>query len=354
MKTSMMQLVVLLLGLAGCLVAQARDEAPVALATVAVARADLPRIYRLDGVAEATNRTTVSAQTSGQVVAVRFDVDDYVSAGDVIVRIDDAQQRAGVRQAEANRQAAAAQRRDAEQEFTRIRGVFERQAVSQAEMDRATTARKQARAAEDAAEAALQQARQQLAYTEVQAPYNGIVIERLVEVGETVQPGRPLMTGLSLDSMRISVDVPQNLVDAIRAERKAQAQIGQRWVRAASVTVFPVADPRSDTFEVRLRLPDGVDGVFPGMYVKVGFLSGTQSGLVIPLASVVTRSEVVGVYVVDPDGRVFLRQVRLGSPAGPEHVTVLSGLTEGELVAVDPVAAGIRLKAQRRELISGG
>jgi hypothetical protein len=51
---------------------------------------------------------------------------------------------------------------------------------------------------------------------------------------------------------------------------------------------------------------------------------------------------------------VFLRQVRLGSPAGPEHVSVLSGLIEGEQVAVNPVAAGIRLKAQRRQLTGGG
>jgi RND family efflux transporter MFP subunit len=325
-----------------------------AIVTQPVTRVELPRIYRLDGIAEAINRSTVSAQTSGQVLEVRFDVDDYVRAGDVIVRIDDSEQTAGVAQAEANLRAAQARRQDARQEFERIRGVFERQAVSQAEMDRATTALQQARAAVESADATLRQARQQLAYTEVTAPYNGIVIERAVEVGEVVQPGRPLMTGLSLDQMRVSVDVPQNLVPAVRRERQAQAQIGDRWIEAERVTVFPVADPRSDTFQVRLGLPDGLDDVFPGMYVKVGFVLGTQADLVIPLSAVVLRSEVVGVYVVGADGRVFFRQIRLGSPAGPEHVTVLSGLVEGEQVATNPVAAGIRLKAQRQSTASGG
>lgn len=332
----------------------AAQDAQPGLATVPVALADLPRIYRLDGVAEATSRATVSAQTGGRVIEVRFDVDDYVQAGDVIVRIDASEQQAAVDQARANLRAASAGRQDAESEFTRIRGVFERQAVSQAEMDAASNALKQARAAEQAADAALDQARQQLSYTQVRAPYNGIVTERLVEVGETVSPGRRLMTGLSLDSMRVAVDVPQNLVEAIRSERKAQAQIAGRWILVEDLTVFPVADPRSDTFTVRLRLPDNTADVFPGMYVKVGFLSGTQTGLVIPLASVVMRSEVVGVYVVDAGGQVFFRQVRLGSPAGPEHVTVLSGLAEGEQLAVDPVAAGIRLKAQRRAALEQG
>lgn len=317
------------------------------LDTAPVARADLPRVYRLDGVTEAVNRGTVSAQTAGRVVAVNFDVDDYVGLGDLIVQIEDLEHQSRVSQAQANLQAAVARRQDAQIEFKRIQGVFAKQAVSKAEMDKATTVLKQARAGEQAAQAAADQALQQLEYTRIKAPYNGIVTERLVEVGESVQPGQALVSGLSLDSMRISVDVPQNLVESIRHEGKAQAEIGAQWILAEDVTVFPVADPRSDTFKVRLRLPAGIEGVYPGMYIKVGFVVGSQPGLVVPLSAVVLRSEVVAVYVVDPEGLVRFRHVRIGSPAGRAHVSVLSGLDEGELVATDPVAAGILLKSQR-------
>ena len=219
--------------------------------------------------------------------------------------------------------------------------------MAKADLDKATAARDQARAGEQAAAAALDKARQELAYTRVEAPYNGIVTERMIEVGETAQPGMPLMSGLSLDSMRISVDVPQNLVASIREQGKAQAQIGGKWIAAESVTVFPVADPRSDTFKVRLMLPAGTPGIFPGMYVKVGFVAGVDRGLVIPLSAVVRRSEVVGVYVVNADGQVRFRHIRLGSPAGPDHVGILSGLQVGEMVATDPVRATIELKSQR-------
>ena len=317
------------------------------LQTVPVALAELPRVYRLDGVAEAINRGTVSAQTSGRVVEVKFDVDDMVRQGDVLVVIEDAQHQAGVRQAEANLKAATAKRQDAEQDFARIQGVYEKDAVSKADMDKVTNVLQQARAGEQVAQAALQRALQERAYTQVRAPYNGIVTERLIEVGETAQPGTPLVSGLSLDNMRVSVDVPQNLVESIRGERKAQAKINGKWVTATDVTVFPVADPRAATFKVRLQLPEGLEGVFPGMYVEVGFVAGSQPSLVIPLSTVVLRSEVVGVYVVDADGRVHLRHIRLGSPAGPEHVSVLAGLDEGERIATDPLAAGIALKSQR-------
>ena len=317
------------------------------LETVPVVRAELPQVYRLDGVAEAISRGTVSAQTAGRVKAVNFDVDDLVSKGDVIVQIDDSRQQAGVRQAEANLEAAAAKRRDAEREYQRIRDVFAKDAVSKAEMDRVTAAFHQARANEQAAEAALHQAREELSYTQVMAPYDGVVTERLIEVGEAAQPGQRLMSGFSLEQMRVAVDVPQNLIESIRAERKAQAEIGDRWIAAEEITVFPVADPVSDTFKVRLRLPDEVENVFPGMYIKVGFVAGEQSQLVIPLSVMVARSEVIGVYVIDDEGRVQFRHIRPGSAAGPEHVTVLSGLSEGEQVAIDPVAAGIQLKTQR-------
>jgi RND family efflux transporter MFP subunit len=214
-------------------------------------------------------------------------------------------------------------------------------------MDRVTAERDQAVASEKAAAAALHQAEQDLAYTRVVAPYRGVVTERLIEVGEIAQPGSELISGISLDSLRVSVDVPQNLVGTIRREREAQAYVGGQWIQAPDVTVFPIADPRSDTFKVRVELPKDMDGVFPGMYVKVGFTVGADRRLVIPLESVVVRSEVIGVYVVDDADRISLRHVRLGSPAGRDHVSVLSGLNAGERVALDPVAAVVALKEQR-------
>ena len=90
-----------LLSLLGVVPVYANEPAATTLETVPATLADLPRIYRLDGIAEATNRSTVSAQTSGRVVEVDVDVDDYVQAGDVIVRLDGAEQRAALRQAEA-------------------------------------------------------------------------------------------------------------------------------------------------------------------------------------------------------------------------------------------------------------
>jgi RND family efflux transporter MFP subunit len=201
----------------------------------------------------------------------------------------------------------------------------------------------------DAANAALAQAEQQMEYTQVRAPYTGIVTERFVEVGEMAARGQRLMSGISLEQLRVNVDVPQSLINSVRREKNALVQMQGTWVPATKVTIFPVADRATDSFRVRLDLPDGIQGAFPGMYVKVALNVGTRSSLVVPRTAVVFRSEVIGVYVVDAQGQVSLRHVRVGAPLPDGSYTILSGLDAGEQVALDPQAAVELLKAQRRE-----
>jgi len=219
--------------------------------------------------------------------------------------------------------------------------------ISRARFDQAEAERDSARARVDAAEAGVEQAREQLEYTVVRAPYAGIVSQRHVELGELVSPGQPLMSGLSLQSLRVNVDVPQTLFHDVRTIGRAAAYVNGERFEAESLTFFPVADDAANTFRVRVNLPDGAVTLYPGMFVKVGFIVGESKRLLIPREAVVRRSELSAVYVVAGD-KVSLRQVRLGRRYG-ESIEVLAGLTEGEAVATDPVRAGIWLKEQAKQ-----
>jgi hypothetical protein len=88
------------------------------------------------------------------------------------------------------------------------------------------------------------------------------------------------------------------------------------------------------------------------MFVKTGIVTGKKEELTVPKAAVVYRSEVTGVYVLGEDGSISLRQIRVGRALGDDLV-VLSGLSEGEQVALDPIAAGVALKAQTRVAAGG-
>lgn len=320
------------------------------LATLTVQAERSPRERVWDGVVEAVNQATLSAQTGGRVVELPYDVDDYVEAGAVVVRFTDVEQQAASRQAQAALRAAQAAAREAEAEYTRIADIYQRKLVAKAQLDQATARRDSARAALEAAQASVRSAGEQVDYTVIRSPYSGIVTQRHVQVGEAVRAGQPLISGLSLEQLRLAVDVPQSEIGAIREHRQAAVLLdadGARRVAAREVIVFPYADPVTHSFKVRVELPREETGLHPGMTVKVAFVVGERERLLLPLSALVRRSELSAAYVL-ADGRLALRQLRLGHRFG-ERVEVLAGLSAGETVASDPLAAAAALVASRAQ-----
>lgn len=317
------------------------------LATLAVNPVQASREQVWDGVVEAVDETTIAAQTNARVLELPVDVGDRVAKGDVLVRFSDVEQQSGRRSAEAAVAAARAVYRDAEVNWQRTSEIFRRGLIARAQLDTATANRDSARAALNAAEAALRSAGQLADYTVLRAPFDGVVTRRFVNLGEAVQSGpptpQPLIALASLDALRVDVVVPQSTVDSIRASREATVMFGAgKRVRTDKVVVFPYADPATHTFRVRVALPAGTAGLYPGMTVKVAFAGGEAQRLLVPIGALVQRGELSGVYVVGADHSVGLRQLRLGHRFG-DQVEVLAGLAAGERVARDPEAAALYL-----------
>ena len=313
------------------------------LESVTVEPSRTPVERKLDGVIEAVNQGTVAAQTAGRVAAILYDVNDFVPAGAVIVQLRSTEQKAGMLQAEAALREAAAREAEIQTRYQRIADMYERKVVPKATLDETAANRDAAVARLSAARAAVDSAREGVAYTEVRAPYAGVVTKRLVQVGETVSPGTPLMSGLSLQYLRVTVDVPQSIVGQVRRIKKAAVYVDGRWIEATRVTVFMEGSSPSNTFRARLDLPENATDLYPGMFVKAGFVVGESDRLLVPASTLVERSEVTAVYVLDAQGRTSLRQLRIGDRFG-DAVEILAGLAPGERVARDPLAAMRALK----------
>ncbi len=318
------------------------------LETAIAKQQTVQNLRRFDGSVEAVNKSTISAQTSGRISEINFDVDDYVKAGSVIVRFFDTEHKARLKQAESALMAASARRLAAAQTFKRTKTLFKNGTVAKASFDTAKSNVDAAMASQESAKAAVQQAREQLSYTIVRAPYSGFVVQRHVQIGEIANTGQPLMTGFSLEKLRVKADVPQQFASAIRKGNKAIVYGPDNTkIEASGLTVFPFADAKSNTVTVRIALPDGTKNVFPGMLVKTAFNVGQRTVLSIPQSAVVRRGEVIGAYILDEDGILHLQQIRTGRALNGATIEVLSGLQDGDKVAIDPLAASIALKTSK-------
>ena len=323
--------------------ASASTSAP-ALASAEVAGGRASSAVAYDGVVEAVRQTVVAAQVPGAVVALPVKAGDPVKAGQVLVRLDAraAEQQAGA--AAAQVQAARAAQEAASREFERQQQLYRQNYISRAALDRAEAQHKSAQAEAAAQLASAGAARTQSGFYVVKAPYDGIVSEVSVVMGDMAMPGRPLLTLYDPSALRVSAAVPQSAAPRAGGTGEAAPQAELPGVAAARIAparwqLMPAVDPATHTVELRLDLPAGT-AASPGMFARV-WLAGSPAAdgrLSVPAGAVVRRAEMTGVYVLGTDGKPLLRQVRLGRASG-DQVEVLTGLRAGERVALDPQAA---------------
>jgi RND family efflux transporter MFP subunit len=342
MRRQTLSLFLVLLAMAGAMLAGSARAAE-ALAVTQAQYREVAQTYSVEGVVEAVRQSTVSAQISGRVKEINFDVGDTVKKGQIILRIDERETEQALAGSQAQVMQSQAALTQAKANYERSLQLFEQKYISQSALDKARADYEMARAQSAASEAGESQSALARGYAAVIAPFGGVVASRLVEMGEMVTVGKPLMVGFDPSQMRVIVNVPQYKLAEIGTHPKVNVELTslKRWVPAAAVTVQPSADARTHSTQVRVTIPANQKGVYPGMFVRAHFVVGKANKLLIPASAVVRRSEVVAVYVVDGKGAARLRQVRLGEASGENEVEVLVGLNAGENVALDPIKAGM-------------
>ncbi len=251
------------------------------LMSAPVQKQRLPLERWFDGSVQAVHESTVSSETSGRVQEILFDVGDSVPDGAVILKLVSTEQQQGYNQAAAVLAEARANLDVQSREFDRIQAIFQRQLIAKAEYDRANGNLNTARARVASAEATVKGAGERLSYTEVKAPYGGVVYARHVELGEAVQPGMPLISGFDPDALRVEVDLPQAVANSVAHFKQNGVQHLARVLSDSGATIvpdklllFPQADPASGTVRLRLELPQQLTGLRPGQFAKVAVVVG--------------------------------------------------------------------------------
>lgn len=189
-------------------------------------------------------------------------------------------------------------------------------------------------------QAEIQQIDSKLRDTKSIAPFAGVIMKKFIEVGDTVQPGQPLLKYADVEYLQVEVDVPARLRPGLQEGMMLQAQldVDNRIVPVRVAQIFPMADAQRHTVKVKFDLPQGMSA--PGMYSKVlvpDFTAPARTNPVIPSSSIRYNGSLPGVYVKSAeDGKNHLRLIRVGEQLPGGYTAVLSGLQPGEQVLRDP------------------
>jgi RND family efflux transporter MFP subunit len=303
--------------------------------TLAYSKQYQPRLY--DAKIEAIKAATVSAQTSGRIINIHFDVNDLVPQGARLLEITNKEQGAGLAGAEAELAKAEALNSEAQAQYARYKALFPKGAISKGAMDEATAKAKSSTQAVGAAKAQLIKAKENLKYTVVSAPFSGRMTQRFVEQGETISYGQALFSGYDTEHLRAVFQIPQQ--DVAQLQQQAQVSIklsSGDEITSNDINVYQFADPLTHQHQVRVNLDaSNRENVIVGQWTKVVVDFPSQPYLMIPLSAIHQVSDLTSVYRKNAD-KIVLNQVRIGRIDHQNNTAeVLSGLLQGDEIVID-------------------
>ncbi len=299
----------------------ARDEA-VPVEVVTLSRGPIEAVIRLSANLEAERDVTVYAQAPRLVTRLLVEEGDRVRKGQLLVKLQDDEQRLALEKARIERD-------QARRELDRQESLFQQGLASEQTYNEAKRAFDQARLA-------VEEAERNLAYTEVRAPIAGIVTERKVSLGDSVTVNQPLFRIVDFDSIVARVYVPEKDLRRLAPGQPARvlaAALGTEPISGRILRIAPVVDPKTGTVKVTVAVPNR-PGLRPGLFVDVELVTDVHpEALLIPKKALVYDTDQVFAFRVDEDH--LAHRVRVAVVLeDAENVEPADGFSEGDRVVV--------------------
>ncbi|MBN9660137.1 MAG: efflux RND transporter periplasmic adaptor subunit [Acidobacteria bacterium] len=338
---------------------KAEDGPAVKVSVIRTAQEDMPDEYVATGTVKARTTSVLSARVMGYIRELKPQAGDTVKAGQVVAVIEAKEIETSVRQAEAAREeargaipeidnaiaAAKAQLDLAASTLGRMKNLYDQKSITPQEFDEVSARHRMAQANYEMARAkrtqldqkirqateAVAQASVMRGYTEVTAPFTGIVIERKAEPGMLAAPGMPLLVVEQAGSYRLEAAVEEARLATIRPGQavKVDLESVDHPLDARVEEIVPALDPASRSFTVKIGLA-AAGPLRSGMFGRARFAQGSKQALTIPVMALLEQGQVQRVFVVD-NGIARGRLITTGARTAG-RVEVLSGLQPGESV----------------------
>ncbi len=316
------------------------------LQTAAVESQKLADRIEIDGVVIGRYEAIVSSRLAARVAEVAAVPGRSVRAGTVLVRLEQREADGALEGARAALLASRSALDLARRNSARYEKLEGRQAAAAVELERARQDEVAAAAAVAAASAAVRRAETDRAQTILTAPFDAVVVEKLVSPGDLAAPGRPLVRVASISGRRVEAAPGEDLASRLKEGEPVEVVVSGRTWTGRVAEIVGAVDSSTRRRTVRIDLPAGFDPPV-GSFARL-LLPGPAVGrLVVPARAVVARGGLEMVWAVSPEGLVDLRYVRTGA-ARDGLVELRSGVVAGERVVLDPPAdleAGTRIRS---------
>ncbi len=297
----------------------------------------IPVYATFPGTVVATNQVRISSRLSGYVRKIYVHEGQRIKQGQLLLTIDPTQAYAAILQAKAALAKAKAALAEAKANYERYKSLYQQNAVPQQQYQQFELAYHVAQGNYESAKAALANAESQWNYSQVKAPFSGVVVSKLIDAGQLATPGQPLLVLQSSGVLQVQVQVDGQAYRHLRLGQKVAvtfegSDFKPHTVQGVVERMVAAADPMTHTHAVKINLPPD-SGAASGSYARVMIPVGEQEGILVPLSAVVHRAGIPGVFVVTPNGTAQFVMVRVGMRLGKD-VIVLSGLMPGDRVIV--------------------
>jgi len=327
------------MGLVGCTQednheAKVESQQTISANIATVELGTVPMLAVVPGAVVSDQKAEISSRLIGYIKDLNVKVGQKVKRGELLFSIDSTDVKSQITQANAGYQQALAALEDAKLDFDRFTKLYKEDSVSKQQFDKVRLQYSVSQENLAAAKSGLDQAKSQLSYANVRAPFTGVIVEKMANAGALASPGQPIVVIENLQSISVQTEVAGELFAVLRAGDAAEVLIdGQaEALKGVIYTLVSAANPKTRTHTVKLSLP-AINNVNSGTFARVSFKRGERLTMMVPSSAIVERAGISGVFVVK-DGSAYFSMVRPGMRMDGQ-TEIQAGLNLGERIVID-------------------